>query len=627
MRGGVRLKRSVHRLGLAAARRAPGTVRIPRLLSIVVPVRDAEAELDECLTSLREQDYWACEIVVVDLGLPAAGAAVAARHARDDFRVRVVSSAGGLATGRNRGAETVVGEFLAFVDADDAVTRHGFAMTIAALRDSGSDLAVFAYAPTRRGHAFPVSERLQALHSTRRLGASVDTFPDLLANTTSGARVFRRRAYDDRGWAFPELACPDDAHSVAAYSSASGVDVLTHVGLLRREESDRSPLTRRTTDPEGLRSFGAGVDAAAALLPDRLSAVYAAEVLAGPAEPFLDRAWRCTDEYWTTLREAVVRLRATAADESRRRVPAYRKVLTGLVTADDRERARAFLTDVRPSARRYATTVESSGDHDVVVVDFGPDWADLPFEDRVLGDREVDVRAEITGVRLVDGDTVELTGWAFLDNVDLTHRVPSLRLALHSESAEVELAVTPVPSPEADVASDLWFGNVSAGGFAARLDAGRLPAGQSLWHLTAEVAVDGLVGRARVGILPWTMAGVPAWSDETGRVLAVDHDDAGRFELLAHAARRSVVDVHVAGDTLVLRLPDGVREVALEPLAGGSPVATAAVEGGRAELSLAGLRSTRCAVVGRDGSGRRERLLQPSSAQWAGPPGPAGPPR
>ncbi len=70
MRGGVRLKRNVHRLALTVARRAPGAVRVPRLLSIVVPVRDAEAELDECLTSLREQDYWACEIVVVDLGLP-----------------------------------------------------------------------------------------------------------------------------------------------------------------------------------------------------------------------------------------------------------------------------------------------------------------------------------------------------------------------------------------------------------------------------------------------------------------------------------------------------------------------------------------------------------------------------
>ena len=281
MRGGVRLKRSVHRLGLAAARRAPGTVRIPRLLSIVVPVRDAEAELDECLTSLREQDYWACEIVVVDLGLPAADAAVAARHARDDFRVRVVSSASGLATGRNRGAESVVGQFLAFVDADDAVTRHGFAMTIAALRASGSDLAVFAYAPTRRG--------------TRSLSPSV-----CRRCTAPAASALRRHlprsAGQHDGVPASSAAAPTTTAAGPLPSSRAPMTPTASTPLLgvrrrrphprrtpRREESDRSPLTRRTTDPEGLRSFGAGVDAAAALLPDRLSAVYAAEVLAGPA--------------------------------------------------------------------------------------------------------------------------------------------------------------------------------------------------------------------------------------------------------------------------------------------------------------------------------------------------------
>src|SRR3954451_9273397 len=117
----VRLRRSVHRLGVGAGRSAAGSVRVPRLLSIVVTVREAQAELEECLTSLREQHYWACEIVVVDLGLPAAGAALLARHARYDFRVRVVRASGGLAEGRNHGAAVAVGEFLAFVDADDAV--------------------------------------------------------------------------------------------------------------------------------------------------------------------------------------------------------------------------------------------------------------------------------------------------------------------------------------------------------------------------------------------------------------------------------------------------------------------------------------------------------------------------
>jgi CDP-glycerol glycerophosphotransferase len=619
MRGGVRLRRSVHRLGLAAARRAPGSVRVPRLLSIVVTVRDAEAELDECLTSLREQGYWACEIVVVDLGLPAYAADVVERHAREDFRVRVLRTTGGLATGRSHGANLAVGEFLAFLDADDAVTRHGFSMTIRALRESGSDLAVAAYRATRRGHTFPVSERMQALHSVRRLGTSLEALPDLLANTVTGARVFRRRAYDEGGWAFPDLADPDDAQSVAAYRGASAIDVLTHVLLLRREQSDRSPLTRRTTDPEGLRAFAAGVSAASAQLPERLAAVYAAEVLAGPAEPFLDRAWRCTDEYWTALREVVTRLRTDAADEARSRVPAYRTVVSGLVAAGDRDRVRDFLTEVRPTARRHATTVTEVGGRPAVVVDFGPAWAGLPAGDRVLADREVDVRAEVTGVRSLDGGVVELAGWAFLDNVDLTGRTPSLRLVLSDGTSHVELPVTPVPSPEADVASDLWFADVTRGGFRALLDPAALPVGGGLWHLVAEVDVAGLSGAGRVAILPWTMAGVPAWSDASGRVLSVDHDDAGRFELRVSPSQQAAADLQVDGDVLTLALPAGVREVVLEPLGGGGVSRTTAASDGRAELSLADLGVGRYAVAARGRSGPATRLLQPPGATWTDP--------
>ncbi len=587
MRGGVRLKRSVHRLGLAAARRAPGTVRIPRLLSIVVPVRDAEAELDECLTSLREQDYWACEIVVVDLGLPAAGAAVAARHARDDFRVRVVSSAGGLATGRNRGAELVVGEFLAFVDADDAVTRHGFAMTIAALRDSGSDLAVFAYAPTRRGHAFPVSERVQALHSTRRLGASVDTFPDLLANTTSGARVFRRRAYDDRGWAFPELACPDDAHSVAAYGSASGVDVLTHVGLLRREESDRSPLTRRTTDPDGPALLRRG--------RRRGRRLAAGPAVRGVRRRGAGRSGGAVPRPGLALHRRVLdhpaRGRRPPPRHRRRRVAsAGAGVPQGADRAGHRRRPRAGagLPDRRPTDRsslRHHRRAQRR-----------PRRRGRRLRPRLGRPALRRSRPRRPGGRRAGRDhrgpagrrrhgRAHRLGLPRQRRPDATGSRPSAsRCARSPRRWSSRSRRSRVPRPTWPATS----GSATSVPAALPPDStpGRLPAGQGLWHLTAEVAVDGLVGRARVGILPWTMAGVPAWSDATGRVLAVDHDDAGRFELLAHAARRSVVDLHVAGDTLVLRLPDGVREVALEPLAGGSPVATAAVEGGRAELSL-----------------------------------------
>src|SRR6476619_6838822 len=98
-----------------------GSVRVPRLLSVVVTLGD-DAPVGECLDSLRAQHYPTCEILVVDVGATPSARSVADGHARADRRVRVLDHAGSLGAGRNHGAAAAVGELIAFVDADDAVT-------------------------------------------------------------------------------------------------------------------------------------------------------------------------------------------------------------------------------------------------------------------------------------------------------------------------------------------------------------------------------------------------------------------------------------------------------------------------------------------------------------------------
>ena len=109
MRGAVRLRRGLHRLSTEAVRRTHLSVRVPRLLSVVVTMAD-DAPVGECLDSLRAQHYATCEILVVDVGATPATRAVAEAHARDDRRVRVLDHAGGLGAGRNHGAAAAVGE-------------------------------------------------------------------------------------------------------------------------------------------------------------------------------------------------------------------------------------------------------------------------------------------------------------------------------------------------------------------------------------------------------------------------------------------------------------------------------------------------------------------------------------
>jgi glycosyltransferase involved in cell wall biosynthesis len=98
--------------------------RQPELVSVVMPVRNGEAHIEEQLAALAAQTYdrpW--ELVVVDNGSTDASIEITERW-RDrlpTLRVVDASERAGLNHARNRGAAEAGGEFLAFCDADDVV--------------------------------------------------------------------------------------------------------------------------------------------------------------------------------------------------------------------------------------------------------------------------------------------------------------------------------------------------------------------------------------------------------------------------------------------------------------------------------------------------------------------------
>ncbi len=588
MRGGVRLKRGLQRLSTEAARRTGLPVRVPRLLSVVVVV-SGDAPVGECLDSLRTQDLEGIEILVVDVGSDEPTAADIRRHSQDDARVRTLAHDGGLASARNAGTAEAVGEYLLFLDADDAVTRHGLATMAATLRDTDADLVVVGRRPFRRGQPLPVDDRVRALHAVRRDAETLLTFPDVLADTVTGSRVFRRRWYDAADVRFDEtLTSCDDAHSVAAYAAARSFAVLPSVGLLRRVELDRSPLTRLAPDLQGLGSWWAGVEAALHLLPEGLAEVAAAEAMAGPLVPFTDRAWRCADDYWDLLRHVVVSLRDRAGDELRGRVPAYQKVVTRLVADGARDDVRRLLTEVRPTARRHPTQVSTIEGRRAVVLDLGTAWSAIDARDRVLSDVEAGVRAEVTEVRDLGEGRLALRGWAYLDNVDLTEQAPVLEIAARSGGVSVPVPASVEPCPAADAASELSYADVTGSGFTAELDTSVLRGATGVWSLEAHVTVAGLAAGGRAQVRPWTMAAVPAWRDAAGRMWHLDHDDAHRVELRVRTSPGARVSLESADDRLLVRFrSDAPRSLVLE--AGGHPPIPVPVRAGTAEIAWAGL--------------------------------------
>jgi glycosyltransferase involved in cell wall biosynthesis len=91
------------------------------LVTIGLPVRDAESTLPEALASIRGQSFQDWELLIVDDGSADGTAEIVAELTRDDDRVRLIADGEqrGLPTRLNQLLDLACGEVFARMDADD----------------------------------------------------------------------------------------------------------------------------------------------------------------------------------------------------------------------------------------------------------------------------------------------------------------------------------------------------------------------------------------------------------------------------------------------------------------------------------------------------------------------------
>ncbi len=90
------------------------------LVSIVVPVYNAERFLEECIHSILAQTYTNIELLLVDDGSTDSSVEICKKFADSDKRVCYFESAHeGVSVARNKGIEQAKGKYICFVDSDD----------------------------------------------------------------------------------------------------------------------------------------------------------------------------------------------------------------------------------------------------------------------------------------------------------------------------------------------------------------------------------------------------------------------------------------------------------------------------------------------------------------------------
>jgi len=116
-----------------------------KLISVIVPVYNVAPYLREALDSLIYQTYKKLEIIIIDDGSTDGSGEICDEYL-SDTRVKVIHQANkGLSVARNKGLDIMTGDYVSFLDSDDAFVPEMLEKMIEAMKYYDVDIVTCGY--------------------------------------------------------------------------------------------------------------------------------------------------------------------------------------------------------------------------------------------------------------------------------------------------------------------------------------------------------------------------------------------------------------------------------------------------------------------------------------------------
>ena len=116
------------------------------LITIIVPIYNAEKYIERCIKSIINQSYRDIEIILVDDGSKDRSAIICDEYAKKDSRIRVIHKKNeGVSKARNVGIDIAKGDYILFADSDDWLELNMCQKMIDSAIDNKSDIVVCEY--------------------------------------------------------------------------------------------------------------------------------------------------------------------------------------------------------------------------------------------------------------------------------------------------------------------------------------------------------------------------------------------------------------------------------------------------------------------------------------------------
>ena len=126
------------------------------LVSIIIPVYNAEKYLERCLESVINQTYKNLEIILIDDGSKDSSGDICDNYVKIDKRIKVYHKQnGGLSSARNMGLMKAKGSYIYFLDSDDTIDKVCIDEMYNASIDNQCDIVISPYINIKEGAEKP----------------------------------------------------------------------------------------------------------------------------------------------------------------------------------------------------------------------------------------------------------------------------------------------------------------------------------------------------------------------------------------------------------------------------------------------------------------------------------------
>ncbi len=116
------------------------------MVSVIIPAYNVEKYIREALDSVVNQTYTDLDIIIVDDGSTDHSGAICDEYAKNDSRIRVIHQENhGLGLARNAGLDIMKGQYVVFLDPDDAYRLSYIDEMLQAIEKQNADIVMCKY--------------------------------------------------------------------------------------------------------------------------------------------------------------------------------------------------------------------------------------------------------------------------------------------------------------------------------------------------------------------------------------------------------------------------------------------------------------------------------------------------